>query len=115
VARLRSLSVFGRAFAVRVSLRHAVPPRGEAGKHAEAALLRLVEALVQRLLGVGQAPQRRRPGGQRIRPIAQALDRIGLPPRQALRQEGQEITVRSPHVIACQRFIHSAFSSRPGG
>jgi hypothetical protein len=72
--------VFGRAFAVRVSLRHAVPPRGEAGKHAEAALLRLVEALVQRLLGVGQAPQRRRPGGQRIRPIAQALDRIGLPP-----------------------------------
>jgi hypothetical protein len=57
--------VFGRAFAVRVSRRH-VPTRGEADSYAETPLLRLVEALVQGLLGIGQAPQRRRPGGQRI-------------------------------------------------
>src|SRR5437870_6821204 len=65
VARLHSTSVFGRAFAVRVSRRH-VPTRGEADSDAETPLLRLVEALVQGLLGIGQAPQRRRPGGQRI-------------------------------------------------
>jgi hypothetical protein len=57
--------VFGRAFAVRVSRCH-VPTRGEADSDAETPLLRLVEALVQGLLGIGQAPQRRRPGGQRI-------------------------------------------------
>ena len=72
MARLRSASVFGRASAVRMS--------GEAESRAETALLRLVEALVQRLLGVRQAPQRRRPGGQRIRAIAQALGRIGTLP-----------------------------------
>jgi hypothetical protein len=30
---------------------------GEAESHAEAALLRLIEALIQRFLGIGQAPQ----------------------------------------------------------
>src|SRR5258708_32265533 len=72
VARLDSTSVFGRAFAVRVSRRR-VPTRGEADSDAETPLLRLVEALVQRLLGIGQAPQRRRPGGQRIGAITQTL------------------------------------------
>jgi len=62
VARLRSASVFRRASAARV-MPH-VPTRGEAHSDGEAALLRLVKTLVQGLLGVGQAPQRRRPGGQ---------------------------------------------------
>ena len=62
-----------------------MPTRREAHGHAETALLRLVEALVQRLLGVGQAPQRRRPGGQRIRAIAQALGRIGTLPGSSTR------------------------------
>jgi hypothetical protein len=70
--------------AVRVSL-CPVPMRREAEGHAETALLRLVEALVQRLLGVGQAPQRRRSVGQRIRAIAQALGRIGTLPGSASR------------------------------
>jgi hypothetical protein len=77
-----SASVFGRAFAVRVSLRH-VPTHDVAESYAETPFLRLVEALVQRLLGVGQAPQCRRPGGQCIRTIAQALDRIGTLPGSA--------------------------------
>jgi hypothetical protein len=47
--------VFGRALAVPVMLRQ-VPSRGEAHGDGEPALLRLVEALVQRLLGVGQTP-----------------------------------------------------------
>jgi hypothetical protein len=47
-----------------------VPARGEAHGDGEAALLRLVETLVQRLLGVGQPAQRRRAGGQRIGAIA---------------------------------------------
>ncbi len=46
--------MFGRALAVPVMLRQ-VPSRGEAHGDGEPALLRLVEALVQRLLGVGQA------------------------------------------------------------
>jgi hypothetical protein len=45
VTRLRSASVFGRAFAVRVSLRH-VPTHDVAESYAETAFLRLVEALV---------------------------------------------------------------------
>ena len=45
----------------------------------------LVEALVQRLLGVGQAPQRRCTGGQCVRAIAQALGRIGRLPGSAAR------------------------------
>ena len=47
--------MFGRAFAMRVSRRH-VPTRGEADSDPETPLLRLVEALVQRLLGIGQTP-----------------------------------------------------------
>src|SRR5258708_32218296 len=60
VARLDSTSGFGRAFAVRVSRRH-VPTRGEADSDAQTALLALVEGLGPGLLGIGQAPQRRRP------------------------------------------------------
>jgi hypothetical protein len=45
----------GRALALPVMLHH-VPTRGEAHGDGETALLRLVEALVQRLLGVGQTP-----------------------------------------------------------
>src|SRR3979490_2134254 len=87
VARLRSASVFGLASAVSLG---PVSMRGEAESQAETALLRLVEALVQRLLGVGQAPQCRRPGGQCIRAIAQALSRIiGTLPGSAAR--------RAPH------------------
>ena len=69
---------------MRVSTRP-VPMRGEAQSHAETALLGLVEALVQRLLGVGQAPQRRCTGGQCVRAIAQALGRIGRLPGSAAR------------------------------
>jgi hypothetical protein len=50
-----ALSGVSGALAVPVMLRH-VPPRGEAHSDGETALLRLVEALVQRLLGVGQPP-----------------------------------------------------------
>jgi hypothetical protein len=84
VARLRSTSVFDRVSAVCASLRH-VPTRREAQGQAETALLRLVEALVQRLLGVGQVPQRHCPGGQRIRAVAQALGRIGTLPGSSSR------------------------------
>jgi hypothetical protein len=49
------LGVFGSALAVPVMLRH-VPARGEVHGDGEPALLRLIEALVQRLLGVGQTP-----------------------------------------------------------
>ena len=70
--------------AVRVSLRP-VPMRCEPQSHAETALLRLVKALVQRLLGVGQAPQRRSSAGQRIRAISQALGRISTLLRSASR------------------------------
>src|ERR1700747_3490361 len=66
VARLHSTSVFGRTFAERGGRPRHVPTRGEADSDAETPLLRLVEALVQGLLGIGQAPQRRRSGGQRI-------------------------------------------------
>jgi hypothetical protein len=62
-----------------------VPTRGESHSHVETPLLRLVEALVQRLLSVGQASQRHRSGGQGIRAIAQALDRIGTLPGSASR------------------------------
>src|SRR4029077_9049706 len=82
MARLRSARVFVSASVVRVSPCR-VPMCGEAESHAETALLRLVEALVQRLLGVGQAPQRCPLSGQRIRTIAQALGRIGTLPRSA--------------------------------
>jgi hypothetical protein len=37
--------------------------RCEPQSHPEAALLRLVEAQVERRLGIGQAPQRRSPSG----------------------------------------------------
>ena len=89
-ARLRSATYIRAHSAVRLRFRP-VPMRREAEGHAETALLRLVEALVQRLLGVGQAPQRRRPGGQRICAIAQALGRIGTLPGSASR-----IALRDP-------------------
>ena len=53
VVTLRSASVLGCVSAVPVMLRH-VPTCCEAHGDGETALLRLVEALVQRLLGVGQ-------------------------------------------------------------
>src|SRR4029077_5548888 len=53
-------------------LRH-VPTCCEAHGDGETALLRLVEALVQRLLGIGQTPWRRGARGQRIRAIAEPL------------------------------------------
>jgi hypothetical protein len=83
VARLRSASLFGRACAVRASLRHVPTCGGEAESHAEAALLRLIEALIQRFLGIGQAPQVPRPDGQRIGATAQTLGRIGTLPGSA--------------------------------
>src|SRR3954468_15157465 len=46
---------------------------GVAERHAETALLCFVKALVQRLLGVGQAFQGGCPGRQRIRAFAQSL------------------------------------------
>ena len=61
------------ACAVRASLRHVPTCGGEAESHAEAALLRLIEALIQRFLGVGQAPQVPRPDSQRIGATAQTL------------------------------------------
>jgi hypothetical protein len=69
---------------VHVSLRP-VPMCREAQGNAETALLRLVKTLVQRLLGVGQAPQRRRPICQRIRAIAQTLGGISRLPRSTSR------------------------------
>jgi hypothetical protein len=92
MARLNSASLLGRASAAHVCLRR-VPICGEPESQAKTALLRLVGALVERLLGVGQAPQCRRPGGQCIGAIAQALSRIigtlagsasGLAPRDPL-------------------------------
>ena len=81
--------MFGRASAVRVMLRH-VPTRGETQSDGETALLRLVEALVQRLLGIGQAPHRRRPSAQRIRTIGQALGCIDRLPGSASRRASRE-------------------------
>ena len=52
---MRSAGVFGRASSVPVMFRD-VPTRGEAHGDGETALLSLVEALIQRLLGVGQTP-----------------------------------------------------------
>jgi hypothetical protein len=75
--------LFGRACAVRASLRHVPTCGGEAESHAEAALLRLIEALIQRFLGIGQEPQVRRPDGQRIGATAQTLGRIGTLPGSA--------------------------------
>ena len=62
-----------------------MPMRREAQSHTETALLRLVEALVQRLLRIGQPPQRCSAGGQRIRTIAQALCNIRTLPCNASR------------------------------
>jgi hypothetical protein len=82
--KLRSAELLQPALAVRVSLRP-TPMRREAQSHTETALLRLVEALVQRLLRIGQSPQRCSAGGQRIRTIAQALCNIRTLPCNASR------------------------------
>src|SRR5207245_8543943 len=115
-----STSVFGRAFAVRVSRRH-VPTRGEADSDAETPLLRLVEALVQGLLGIGQAPQRRRPGGQRIGAITQTLGGIDglrsgasrLPPREPLLADVPErLLDRGPVLLLGERQLQRGLKCR---
>src|SRR3981081_3144740 len=78
----RSARMFGRVCAARARLRHMLT-RDEAIPHTETTLLRRVETLVQRLLGVGQAPQRRSPVGQRTPAPPQALGRIGFLPHSS--------------------------------
>jgi hypothetical protein len=120
VARLRSASVFGRDSAARVMFRH-VPTRGEAKSDGETALLRLVKALVQRLLGVGQAPQRYGPSTQRIRTSAQALgciDRLAgsasrLAPREPLLADVTErLLDRGPVLLLVGRQLQRGLEGR---
>ena len=62
----------------------------EAQGNGETALLRLVEALVQRLLSIGQTPKRRGARGQRIRAIAEPLGCIDRLPGDAARRAPRE-------------------------
>ena len=91
-------------------LRH-VPTRGEAHGDGEPALLRVVEALVQRLLGVGQMPQRGSARGQCIRAIAQPLGCIDGPPGGAARRARRSLPMsRSACSTAGQFFSCSGVS-----
>jgi hypothetical protein len=47
-----------------------VPPLGNPEHHLETPLLRLIEALVKRLRGVGDTPKLCRAGAHRVRTIA---------------------------------------------
>ena len=67
-----------------------VPTCCEAQGDGETALLRLVEALVQRLLSIGQTPKRRGARGQRIRAIAEPLGCIDRLPGDAARRAPRE-------------------------
>ena len=64
-------------FAVHPLFSHMMPTCGKAYRKHEPALLRIVEALVERLLRLSQAPQCVGPLGQRVGVVAQALDRVG--------------------------------------
>src|SRR6185503_9684308 len=55
-------------------------PAAHAQQHGETVLLALVEALVERLRGVGELLQTRRPRGHRVGTLAQAPDRIRAGP-----------------------------------
>ena len=66
---LGSAAVFGRALTMHWASRHA-PPLAHPEHHVETALLRLVEALVKRLRGIGDTPERCRASAQPVRTIA---------------------------------------------
>ena len=95
----------GRAFTVHPLLSHMMPTFRKAHRHHKTALLRVVEALVERLFRLGQAPQRIGSCRECVGVAAEKRDRIGLRPSRAA---GIAPCVPSLAIIAQRLFDRSS-------